>query len=99
VAAFLIQAGAAIIEHMAILFAIGVAYGLSKDKDGAGGIGPVLVGYLGFDDAAETERGRADPVHSPGSVPAAFGKIENQFVGILCGVIAAELYNRFAVSS
>ena len=34
VAAFLIQAGAAIIDHMAILFAIGVAYGLSKDKDG-----------------------------------------------------------------
>lgn len=29
-------------------------------------------------------------------VPAAFGKIENQFVGILVGVLSAELYNRFS---
>ena len=29
-------------------------------------------------------------------MPAAFAKISNQFVGILCGVIAAELYNRFS---
>ncbi|MGL4980871.1 MAG: PTS transporter subunit EIIC, partial [Fusobacteriaceae bacterium] len=29
-------------------------------------------------------------------VPAAFGKIQNQFIGILCGVVAAELYNRFS---
>ena len=28
-------------------------------------------------------------------VPAAFGKINNQFIGILIGVISAELYNRF----
>lgn len=29
-------------------------------------------------------------------VPAAFGKIENQFVGILVGIISAEVYNRFS---
>ena len=29
-------------------------------------------------------------------VPAAFGKISNQFVGILVGIISAELYNRFS---
>ncbi|WP_416821179.1 N-acetylglucosamine-specific PTS transporter subunit IIBC, partial [Cronobacter sakazakii] len=29
-------------------------------------------------------------------VPAAFGKIKNQFVGIMVGIIAAELYNRFS---
>ena len=34
-AAFLIKAGAAILDNMPILFAVGVAYGLSKDKDGA----------------------------------------------------------------
>jgi len=28
-------------------------------------------------------------------VPAAFGKINNQFIGILIGVLSAELYNRF----
>lgn len=29
-------------------------------------------------------------------IPAAFGKIENQFIGILVGVMSAELYNRFS---
>ena len=44
-AAFLIQAGAALIDKMAVLFAIGVAYGMSKDKDGAAALAG-LVGYL-----------------------------------------------------
>lgn len=33
--ALLIKSGVAIIENMSVLFAIGVAYGMSKDKDGA----------------------------------------------------------------
>ncbi|MCV6072154.1 PTS transporter subunit EIIC, partial [Escherichia coli] len=32
----------------------------------------------------------------PSEVPAAFGKINNQFVGILVGIVSAELYNRFS---
>ncbi|WP_202214986.1 PTS transporter subunit EIIC, partial [Klebsiella pneumoniae] len=32
----------------------------------------------------------------PEAVPAAFGKINNQFIGILVGVISAELYNRYS---
>ena len=35
---FLIKAGGAIIDNMAILFAIGVGVGLSKDNDGTGGL-------------------------------------------------------------
>ena len=92
VAAFLIKSGAAIIDNMAILFAIGVAYGMSKDKDGAAALSG-LVGFL-----------VVTTLLSPGSVsllthetaPAAFNKINNQFVGILIGVISAELYNRFS---
>jgi PTS system N-acetylglucosamine-specific IIC component len=34
-AAFFIKSGSAIIDNMSVLFAIGVAYGMSKDKDGA----------------------------------------------------------------
>jgi N-acetylglucosamine PTS system EIICBA or EIICB component len=94
-AAFLIKAGAAIIDKMAILFAVGVAYGMSKDKDGSAALAG-LVGFL-----------VVTTLLSPGAVsqiqqipldqvPAAFGKIENQFIGILTGVIAAELYNRFS---
>lgn len=41
----MIKAGAAIIDKMAILFAVGVAYGMSKDKDGSAALAG-LVGYL-----------------------------------------------------
>ena len=95
VAAFLIQAGAAIIDHMAVLFAIGVAYGLSKDKDGAAALAG-LVGFLVLTTLLKPNvvaQIQSIPLEQ---VPAAFKKIENQFVGILCGVIAAELYNRFS---
>ncbi|HHO0802211.1 TPA: PTS transporter subunit EIIC, partial [Aeromonas hydrophila] len=44
VAAFLIKAGAAIIDSMPVLFAVGVAYGMSKDKDGSA----ALAGLVGF---------------------------------------------------
>ncbi|PVF10622.1 PTS N-acetyl glucosamine transporter subunit IIABC, partial [Yersinia pestis] len=43
-AALFIKSGAAIIENMSVLFAIGVAYGMSKDKDGAA----ALTGFVGF---------------------------------------------------
>lgn len=33
---------------------------------------------------------------APEEVNPAFGRINNQFIGILCGVISAELYNRFS---
>ena len=95
VAAFLIQAGAALIDKMAILFAIGVAYGMSKDKDGSAALAG-LVGYLVLTTLLKPNvvaQIQSIPVDQ---VPAAFKKIENQFVGILCGVIAAELYNRFS---
>ncbi|NAW62567.1 PTS transporter subunit EIIC [Vibrio sp. V31_P5A7T61] len=94
-AAFLIKAGAAIIDNMSVLFAIGVAFGMSKDKDGSA----ALAGFVGF--LVVTT------LLSPGSVaqiqgidlavvPAAFGKINNQFVGILVGIISAEIYNRYS---
>jgi len=44
IAALLIKLGSAIIDNMSILFAIGVAYGLSKDKDGSA----ALTGFVGF---------------------------------------------------
>ena len=93
-AAFLIKSGGAIIDNMGLLFAVGVAFGLSKDKHGSAALSG-LVGYY-----------VVTTLLSPGSVaqlqhidvsevPAAFGKINNQFIGILIGVISAELYNRF----
>ena len=95
VAAFLIQAGAAIIDKMAILFAVGVAYGMSKDKDGAAALAG-LVGYLVLTTLLKPSAVAQIQGIPLEQVPVAFKKIENQFVGILCGVIAAELYNRFS---
>ncbi len=94
-AALLIKSGGAIIDHMSILFAVGVSFGMSKDKNGSAAL-TGLVGFL-----------VVTTLLSPGvvsllqgikldEVPAAFGKIENQFIGILVGVIGAELYNRFS---
>jgi PTS system N-acetylglucosamine-specific IIC component len=94
-AALFIKSGSAIIENMAVLFAIGVAYGMSKDKDGAA----ALTGFVGFlvlttlCSPAAVSMIQKIPV---ADVPAAFGKINNQFVGILVGIISAELYNRFS---
>jgi len=94
-AALLIKSGAAIIDNMSVLFAIGVAYGMSKDKDGAA----ALTGFVGFlvlttlCSPAAVAMIQKIPMDQ---VPAAFGKIENQFVGILVGIISAELYNRFS---
>ncbi|WP_375322027.1 N-acetylglucosamine-specific PTS transporter subunit IIBC [Aliivibrio logei] len=94
-AAFLIKAGAAIIDNMSVLFAVGVAYGMSKDKDGAA----ALSGFVGFlvvttllSPGAVAQIQGIDPA----AVPAAFSKINNQFVGILVGIVSAEIYNRFS---
>ncbi|KGT90383.1 PTS N-acetyl glucosamine transporter subunits IIABC [Erwinia typographi] len=94
-AALFIKSGSAIIENMSVLFAIGVAYGMSKDKDGAA----ALTGFVGFlvvttlCSPAAVSMIQKIPVDQ---VPAAFGKINNQFVGILVGIISAEVYNRFS---
>ncbi|MCP5079924.1 MAG: PTS transporter subunit EIIC, partial [Psychromonas sp.] len=94
-AAFLIKAGAAVIDHMSILFAVGVAYGMSKDKDGAAALSG-LVGYLVV--TTLLSPGAVAQLQSipAADVPFAFNKIENQFVGILVGIISAELYNKFS---
>ncbi len=94
-AAFFIKSGSAIIDNMSVLFAIGVAYGMSKDKDGAA----ALTGFVGFLVLTTLCSPAAVSMikHIPADqVPAAFGKIQNQFIGIMVGIISAELYNRFS---
>ncbi|WP_028022387.1 N-acetylglucosamine-specific PTS transporter subunit IIBC [Enterovibrio calviensis] len=94
IAAFLIKSGGAIIDNMALLFAIGVAFGLSKDKSGAA----ALAGFICFT-VITTLLSPAAVSQLMGvaadEVPAAFDKINNQFIGILVGIVSAEIYNRF----
>lgn len=88
---FLIKAGGALIDNMAWLFAIGVAVGMSDDNDGTAGLAG-LVSFL-----------MITTLLSSGTVAgltgkeanAAFGKINNQFVGILAGLIGSACYNKF----
>lgn len=93
-AAFLIKAGGAIIDNMAILFAIGVAVGMSSDNDGtsalAGLISWLMIQTL-LSPGAVSMFMRVDV----SEVSAAFGKINNQFIGIVSGLIGAACYNRF----
>ena len=94
-AALFIKSGAAIIDHMSLLFAVGVAFGMSKDKNGAA----ALTGLVGFMVVTTLlSPGFVSMLQGikPDDVPSAFSKINNQFIGIMVGIIGAELYNRFS---
>ncbi|HSP46512.1 MAG TPA: PTS transporter subunit EIIC, partial [Clostridiaceae bacterium] len=94
-AAFLISAGAAIIDNMSILFAVGVALGMSRDKDGSAALAGlvaflVITKLLSTGTVAQLQGIEADLVNP------AFGRIANQFIGIISGLVAAGMYNRYS---
>ncbi|MEO1768327.1 N-acetylglucosamine-specific PTS transporter subunit IIBC [Candidatus Enterococcus ferrettii] len=94
---FLMNSGLAILDNLALLFSVGLALGMSKDKDGAAALAG-LVAYLvpkavlapasvqlllGLGDIADVN-------------PAFNSMGNNVFVGIIAGLTAAEMYNRFS---
>lgn len=95
VAAFLIKAGASIIDNMSILFAIGVALGMAKERDGSAALGG-LVGYLVVTTLLSTASVAMFRGIEEAAVNPAFEQIGNQFIGIISGLVAAEMYNRFS---
>ena len=93
-AAFLIKAGAALIDNMGILFALGVGIGMSDDNDGTAALA-ALVSWLIVTtllSPSVVALLKEIPVEE---VPAAFSKTQCQFIGILTGIIGANCYNRF----
>ena len=94
IAAFLIKAGGAIIDNMAILFAIGVAVGMADDHEGTAGLAG-LVSWLMIQTILSTGVVAMLKGIDAGEVNAAFGKINNQFIGVLSGIIGSTCYNRF----
>ncbi len=94
-AAFLIKSGGAIIDNMAVLFAVGVAFGLSKDKNGSAALSGFIC-FLVLTTLLSPETVQQLKGISADEVPAAFGKISNQFVGIIVGIVSAEIYNRYS---
>lgn len=94
IAIFLIQAGMALITKLPILFAVGIAAGMSRDKSGAaalsGMVSFLVVSYVLSPACVGLLKGIPAEQVNP-----AFSNIENTFIGIICGIISAELYNRF----
>ena len=94
---FLIKAGAALIDNMAILFAIGVGVGLAKDNDCTAGLAG-MVSYLMI--TTLLNPGTVSTI-APGMIASeinqvAFAKIGgNTFIGILAGIVGGICYNKF----
>ena len=92
----LIKAGGALIDNMAWLFVIGVAVGLSDDRDGTSALAG-LVSWLMMTNLLSTGVVTTlmpaiadDPVKT-----LAFDKIQNVFIAIIAGIIGSACYNRF----
>ncbi len=92
-AAILIKAGSALIDNMGILFAIGVGYGLSKDKNGAAALS-ALVGWLIIQTILNPDNLSLILAKDVADINVAFTKVNNQFVGILTGVVSSAVYNK-----
>lgn len=93
---FLIKAGAALIDNMALLFAVGVAVGLAKENNGTAG----LAGLVSWLTITTVLASGSVAVIAPAMVASennalAFAKIANPFTGILAGIIGAVCYNKF----
>lgn len=93
-AGFLIKSGGAILDHLGILFAIGVALGMSKSRDGAVALAAV-VGFFVVTTVLDPAS-VANLLHQkPKDVDIAFTKIDNVFVGIIIGLLSSWTFNRF----
>lgn len=93
---FLVKAGAALIDNMALLFVIGVGVGLSKDNDGTGGVA-ALASWLMITTLLNTGFVTTimPAIAENANKTLAFDKIVNPFIGILAGIIGSTCYNKF----
>ena len=92
----LIKAGGALIDNMAWLFVIGVAVGLSDDRDGTSALAG-LVSWLMITNLLSTGVVTTImPAVADDAVKSlAFGKIQNVFIAIIAGIIGSTCYNKF----
>ena len=95
IAAFLVQSGDAILGAMGLLFAVGISYGMSDDRDGSAALSG-LVGWLVTVTLLAPESATNLIGELSASSALAFSRIENVFVGIIIGCISAAIYNKFS---
>jgi PTS system N-acetylglucosamine-specific IIC component len=93
---FLVKAGGALIDNIALLFVVGVGVGMSDDNDGTGGLA-ALAAWLMITTLLSTGFVTTimPSVASNPDSTLAFDKIANPFIGILSGIIGSQCYNRF----
>ncbi|MBQ3793897.1 MAG: PTS transporter subunit EIIC [Lachnospiraceae bacterium] len=93
---FLVKAGAAVIDHMPLLFAIGVGVGMADNTDGTAGVA-ALVSWLMMTTLLSTGFVTTiiPSIAEDATKTLAFNKIENAFIGIIAGIIGSVCYNKF----
>ena len=93
---FLVKAGGALIDNMALLFVIGVGDGMADDHDGTAGLA-ALASWLMITNLLSTGvvTTLMPAIADNQDKMIAFGKIANPFIGILAGIIGATCYNKF----
>ena len=93
---FLVKAGGALIDNMAILFAIGVGVGMSEKNDGTGAIA-ALASWLMLTTLLSTGFVTTimPSIAEDATKTLAFNKIANPFIGIIAGIIGSMCYNKF----
>lgn len=93
---FLVQAGGAIINNIAILFAIGVGVGLADEHDGTAGIS-ALVSWLMITTLLDTDfvKTLLPALAKNKDALVAFNNVANPFIGIIAGIIGSTSYNHF----
>ncbi|MEI3612941.1 N-acetylglucosamine-specific PTS transporter subunit IIBC [Pseudogracilibacillus sp. SO30301A] len=95
IGSFIFTAGTSILDNLGVLFAVGIAIGLSKDKHGASALSG-LVGFLVVTNLISVDSVASLQGIDPEVVNPAFEQNENVFIGIITGIIAASMYNRFS---
>ena len=93
---FLVKAGGALIDNMALLFVIGVGVGMSDDHDGTSGLA-AFASWLMITNLlnVNTVTTLMPSVAENANKSLAFSAIANPFIGILAGIIGASCYNKF----
>ena len=93
-AAFLIESGEAIMNHLPLLFAVGISIGMAKNKDVSVAIS-AIVSYAILDHILSVETVSLFSNIPVEQVHEAFQNSTNAFTGILIGLSCSALYNRY----
>lgn len=95
VSTFLDAAGGSLLGNMALLFAVGISIGMANKSDGTSALAG-LVSWLVVTTLLKPETVMLfTGVGNVNEVDPAFLRVQNVFVGIICGLIGAWCYNRF----